>query len=114
MKSLLVILALAASASADTKVAKIAEFDYGKSYLHAKARKALTTFAKSWQQHRVRVTIEGHGYTEDEEWSIELGQRRADRVRDFLVQHGVDASYLSAVGHSRATSGRYVDLVVAQ
>jgi OOP family OmpA-OmpF porin len=45
------------------------------------------------------VVIEGHtdaiGGDED---NLRLSQQRADAVRDYLVEHGVDAGQVSAVG----------------
>ena len=115
MKFLPIVVALLVplTATADTsKIAKAAKFEYGQIRLRSEARKELAAFAKSWREHPTQVRIEGHGYTNDEEVSIELGQRRADRVRDFLVKHGVDAGAITAIGHSRGERGRYVDLVL--
>ncbi|MCB2204522.1 OmpA family protein [bacterium] len=46
------------------------------------------------------VEIRGHTDTDGEEWyNQNLSERRAESVRNFLVQHGVDAERLRAVGY---------------
>ena len=96
-------------------VAKVKSFDYGNLYVHTEEREELQRVANLWRQRRAwwTITVEGHGYVpNDEEASIELGEKRAMRVRDLLVKYGVDARFITAVGHSRAEPGRYVDVSV--
>ncbi|MCG8419240.1 MAG: OmpA family protein [Proteobacteria bacterium] len=51
--------------------------------------------------HRdVRVRIEGHTSSEGRrEYNMSLSQRRAQAVTDYLVDHGIEASRLKAVGY---------------
>lgn len=95
--------------------ATVAGFEYGETYVHTKQRHELRKLAKQLKQMPgwSHITIEGHGYVEaNEEESIELGQRRADRVKKLLVKYGVDPKYVVAVGHSRGEPGRYVELTI--
>ena len=96
-------------------VAKVQSFDFGRLYVHTDERQELRRIANLWRQRPSwwTITVEGHGFVEgDEEASIELGERRAQRVRDLLVKYGVDPRFVTAVGHSRAEPGRYVDVSV--
>jgi outer membrane protein OmpA-like peptidoglycan-associated protein len=117
----LLALALPLTAAAETHtqkrvpVAKVKSFDYGKLYVHTPERQELQRLAQLWRQRPAwwTVTVEGHGYVaNDEEASIELGEKRAQRVRDLLVQFGVDPRFIVTVGHSRAEPGRFVDVLV--
>jgi outer membrane protein OmpA-like peptidoglycan-associated protein len=64
-------------------VTKVTSFDYGKLYVHTPERQELQRVAQLWRQRPAwwTVTVEGHGYiANDEEASIELGEKRAKRV----------------------------------
>jgi len=96
-------------------IAKVTSFDFGRLYVHTPERADLQRIANLWRQRRAwwTITVEGHGFVEgDEEASIALGEKRAQRVRSLLVKYGVDPRFVSAVGHSRATPGRYVEVTV--
>ena len=48
----------------------------------------------------VRIEIQGHASSEgDDEYNLQLSQRRAESVRSYLAQRGVDALRLTAVGY---------------
>ena len=128
LKRLLVVLAVAlpvpaiaenftAEPTAQRKldVAKVKSFDFGKLYVHTEERQEIFRIAQLWRQRAAwwTITVEGHGYVAgNEEASIELGEKRAQRVRDLLVKFGVDARFIVTIGHSRAEPGRYVDVTV--
>ncbi len=129
LKKLLVLAALTfpVSASADIRtdvggaaqtkltVTRVKSFDFGKLYVHTPERQELYRIAQLWRQRPTwwTITVEGHGFVEtNEEASIELGQKRADRVRDLLVRFGVDPRFIKTVGHSRLEPGRFVDVSV--
>lgn len=130
LKHLLVLAALAlpVSASADIHtgvgrpadhtmqpVTRVKSFDFGELHVHSSERQELFRIAQLWRQRPAwwTITVEGHGYVAtDEEASISLGQKRAERVRDLLVKFGVDARFIKTVGHSRSVPGRYVDVSV--
>ena len=48
----------------------------------------------------VRIEIQGHASSDgDDDYNLELSQRRAASVRAYLVQRGVESSRLTAVGY---------------
>jgi peptidoglycan-associated lipoprotein len=76
-------------------------FDYDKSNLRDDARRTLDQDGKYLVDNSsTRVLLEGHC---DERGSVEynlaLGERRAQSVRNYLVQFGVDASRLSTISY---------------
>ena len=51
----------------------------------------------------LRVEVAGH--TDDrgtEEYNLDLSMRRAESVRDYLVDHGIDGGRLVAQGYGRS------------
>jgi outer membrane protein OmpA-like peptidoglycan-associated protein len=97
------------------QVAKVKSFDFGNTYVHTEERIELQRVANLWRQRRHwwTITVEGHGYVaNNEEASIELGEKRAQRVRKLLVKYGVDPRFVTAIGNSRTEPGRFVDVTV--
>ena len=108
-------LAAAPTAQRKLDVGKIKSFDFGRLYVHTDEREELFRIAQLWRQRPAwwTITVEGHGYVPgNEEASIELGEKRAERVRSLLVKYGVDSRFVVTIGHSRAEPGRYVDITV--
>jgi len=106
-----------ASAPTQHKLAimKVKSFDYGRIYVHTTEREDLRRVANLWRQRRSwwTITVEGNGFVaDDEEASISLGEKRAQRVRDLLVKYGVDPRYVVTIGNSRDEPGRNVDVFV--
>ncbi len=79
-------------------------FDFDRATLRLPAPKLdeiADTLKANPQVANVRIT----GYTDrigSPKYNLGLSQRRANAVRDYLVQHGVDASRLVAVGKGEA------------
>jgi peptidoglycan-associated lipoprotein len=76
-------------------------FDYDRFVLRDDAREALTGDGKLLVDNPgVKVLLEGHC---DErgtvEYNLALGERRANAVRAYLVQYGVDVSRLSTISY---------------
>lgn len=97
------------------QVFSVRSFDFGRTYVHTPERHELQRIAHLWRQRRswTTITLEGHGYVAgDEEQSIAIGERRAEKVRSLLVKMGVDPKHIVVVGHSRSVPGRYVDIHV--
>ena len=76
-------------------------FDYDKYALRQDARNILQANAKVLQDNNAgSLTLEGHC---DErgtaEYNLALGQRRADAVKDYLVNLGMSASAIQTVSY---------------
>jgi outer membrane protein OmpA-like peptidoglycan-associated protein len=79
-------------------------FDVGKWTLKPGAREKLARIAGIVAQHPgLKLQIEGHtDSTGSDETNQVLSERRAAAVRDFLVQQGIDASTITAMGMGKA------------
>jgi OmpA-OmpF porin, OOP family len=80
-------------------------FETGKADLRPGALRnlyPLVTFLQKYPEHR--VLIEGHtDSVGSEAYNLDLSQRRADAVRDFLLQNGVKAAQLTTRGYGKAS-----------
>ena len=78
-------------------------FDFNVSDLRPDAREALDTLAKCLQQNAAwRLTVEGHcderGTTD---YNLQLGERRASSVREYLVRLGVDKARVKTISYGK-------------
>ena len=103
-------------------------FDTGKSQLKAGAKNTLTKIAAQLRNsENVRISVEGH--TDDvgaEDKNMELSEKRAQAVRDVLVNAGVSADRITSSGKGEAEpiatnktaagrqQNRRVELVITQ
>jgi outer membrane protein OmpA-like peptidoglycan-associated protein len=80
-------------------------FETGKADLRPGALRNLYPLVTFLQQYpERRAVIEGHTDSVGSEASnLDLSQRRADAVRDFLLQNGVKASQLTTRGYGKAS-----------
>ena len=105
------------SAQEQIKIGKLVVFDPGRVRVRSHAREDIMAIARAWRANAARTTIiiEGHAFEANEEDSIALGQKRADKVRDYLIRYGVDARHVTAIGHSRHAieegAGMHVDII---
>jgi len=80
-------------------------FETGKADLRPGALRnlyPLVTFLQKYPEHR--VVIEGHtDSVGSDAYNLDLSQRRADAVRDFLLQNGVKAAQLATHGYGKAS-----------
>lgn len=80
-------------------------FETGKADLRPGALRnlyPLVTFLQKYPERR--VVIEGHtDNVGSEAYNLDLSQRRADMVRDFLFQNGVNAAQMSTRGYGKAS-----------
>jgi outer membrane protein OmpA-like peptidoglycan-associated protein len=76
-------------------------FQKNSSYLMRDSEVLLLDVVAALQSQRtMKVEIQGHTCDlGDGKYNKWLSQRRANRVLEFLVRHGIDAARLSAVGH---------------
>lgn len=80
-------------------------FETGKADLRPGALRnlyPLVTFLQKYPERR--VVIEGHtDSVGSDAYNLDLSQRRADAVRDFLLQNGVHAAQMSTRGYGKAS-----------
>ena len=80
------------------------EFDFDKATLRPENRELLSRIAGVLlTSKRYRVQI--HGHTDDigsSEYNERLSERRADAVRNYLVDAGIDPGIISIKGHGKA------------
>jgi OmpA-OmpF porin, OOP family len=80
-------------------------FETGKAELRPGALQnlyPLVTFLQKYPERR--VMIEGHtDSVGSEAYNLDLSQRRADAVRDFLLQNGVNPAQLTTRGYGKAS-----------
>ncbi|HEX8904061.1 MAG TPA: peptidoglycan-associated lipoprotein Pal [Longimicrobiaceae bacterium] len=93
----------AATASAREALTEIVFFEYDSDEITPTAEQKLNTKAEVLRANPgVRLRIEGHcdqrGSTE---YNLALGQRRAEAVRAYLVNLGIDGSRLSTISYGK-------------
>ena len=75
-------------------------FDLGKDALKPDAKESLSKAVPTLRDSQTTIVIEGHtDSTGSDAINQPLSERRANRVRDFLVSQGVAASKMAAVGY---------------
>jgi outer membrane protein OmpA-like peptidoglycan-associated protein len=80
-------------------------FETGKADLRPGVLRTLAPLVTFLQQYpERRVVIEGHtDSVGSEAYNLDLSQRRADAVRDFLLQQGVQARQMATRGYGKAS-----------
>lgn len=97
----------AASSSACRDIGITVSFDSGSYELNTNAKGALNGVAQ-WMAAKESRTLKLAGHTDisgDAGSNQTLSDRRAEVVKDYLLQHGVDGSRISAVGHGEELTG---------
>lgn len=75
-------------------------FDLGKDALKPDAKQSLSKAVPTLRDSQTTIMIEGHtDSTGSDAINQPLSERRANRVRDFLVSQGVAASKMAAIGY---------------
>jgi len=75
-------------------------FDLGKDALKPGAKDSLSKAAVTLKDSQTNIVIEGHTDSSGSDAINQpLSERRANRVRDFLISQGVPAAKLAAVGY---------------
>lgn len=82
---------------------KDAFFDFDKSSIRDDAKDALNGDAEFLKAHpSVSIIVEGHCDDRGSaEYNMGLGDRRANAVRDYLIQQGVDGSHVRTVSYGK-------------
>lgn len=76
-------------------------FDFDKSEIRADMRNTMNENARLMNRYKtVRVRIEGHcDERGTNEYNMALGQRRADIVKQYLIDYGISASRIQTVSY---------------
>jgi len=76
-------------------------FDFDKSDVRPDQLPRLETDASWLKEHRgLKFRIEGHcDERGSEEYNLALGDRRANRVKEFLIREGVDSSSINTISY---------------
>jgi outer membrane protein OmpA-like peptidoglycan-associated protein len=79
-------------------------FDVDKATLKPATRETLAKVAGILLSHpTLRVSVEGHtDSTGSDEYNLKLSQRRADSVREYLIENGISASNIEAHGMGKS------------
>ena len=82
------------------RLASLITFRPGRVRVYAKDREKLMVLAHAWQHHPQwgHITIEGF---DRDPGNLVLAQRRADKIRNYLIRYGVAAEDITAVGRAR-------------
>jgi len=78
-------------------------FDYDDATLRPSVREAIEEHAKRLKENTLVIKIEGHADERGtEEYNRELGQRRAEAVRDLLISMGVNSSQIETISYGES------------
>ena len=92
-----------AAAGSGEAVLEAVYFDYDRAELRSDARTTLQANATTVKNGGGNITIEGYcDERGSEEYNLALGERRANGVRQYMVDLGVPASKLSTVSFGEA------------
>lgn len=78
-------------------------FEYDRSELKPEWQQTLERHAQ-WLKSHASVSVQVEGHCDErgtEEYNLALGQRRADSVRTFLVEKGVDPNRVSTISYGK-------------
>lgn len=90
---------------------RVVTFDPGRIRVYSAGRETIQSIAQSWKDNARWVVITVNGYAEN----LELSQRRAEKIRGYLIRYGVPAAFVVATGHGAGTDdgAPHVDLSIA-
>ncbi|SKA88485.1 OmpA family protein [Prosthecobacter debontii] len=91
------------------------EFEGNSFSLKGAHRKTLSELSKDWSSSKPRYLVAGYTQPDlPEDYARSLSERRAQAVRQALIESGVEATHLQTVGfgHDSAPSGPTTGVVV--
>jgi outer membrane protein OmpA-like peptidoglycan-associated protein len=96
---------------------QVVEFEPGRVRVYSKSREKIQALAEAWKTRADWSAITVDGYSgaaaRSDAENTALGQRRAERIRDYLIRDGIPGDRIVAVGHADARGERFVDLTLA-
>jgi outer membrane protein OmpA-like peptidoglycan-associated protein len=84
----------------------IVHFDPGRVRVYSKSREKIQAIVHTWRQRTDWSVITVHGYAGG---NAALGQRRAEKIRGYLIRYGIPPELVVALGHA---GGATVDLSI--
>jgi outer membrane protein OmpA-like peptidoglycan-associated protein len=85
---------------------RLVDFEPGRVRVYSKSREKIQALVQRWKQRADWSVITVDGYAAD---NLELAQRRADKIRGYLIRYGVPPALVVAKGHTGAAT---VDLSI--
>lgn len=80
-------------------------FDVNRARVRSAGRAIVSDLVRVWSEHPewTSIVVEGHADIRGSDaYNLDLSQRRADRVRDYMVSRGADPARITAVGFGRS------------
>lgn len=74
---------------------RFVDFAPGRVRVYSKSRAKIAALANQWKHHEDWSVITVHGFAGTES----LAQRRADKIRGYLIRYGIPADFVIAVAH---------------
>lgn len=102
---------------------RLVTFEPGRIRVYSESREKLARLATVWRDSVGWAEITVHGYADaggrTSAANLALAQRRADKIRGYLIRYGVDPAYITAVGLPGAEAdgpgaARHVDLAITR
>ena len=113
-------LAVALAAEQDhLTLQRVVTFNPGRIRVYSASREAIQAIAQSWKDNArwAVITVDGYSFepSRSEAENVALSQRRAEKIRGYLIRYGVPAAYVIAAGHGATATAAapHVDLSIA-
>ncbi len=83
-------------------VLRAVHFDFNKSNIRADARPILDEAVRMLKERNINVVVQGHTDSVGSDgYNMKLSHRRADAVKQYMVDHGIASSRISAEGFGK-------------
>jgi outer membrane protein OmpA-like peptidoglycan-associated protein len=89
---------------------RFVDFAPGRVRVYSKSRAKVEALADRWKRHPGWATITVHGYAGAGDGV--LAQRRADKIRGYLIRYGVPADLVVAEGHVSPSAAATAELSI--
>ena len=78
----------------------VVDFAPGRVRVYSSSRAKIQAIVARWQEHGDWSVITVHGYGS----ALDLGRRRAEKIRGYLIRYGIPGDLVVAVGHAAAAA----------
>ncbi len=101
----------------ELRLDNLVTFEPGSARVYSPDRERIAELARQWREHGASREIVVEGFSDArgraEADNVALSERRAARVRGYLVRYGVDPAYVRTVARGSEGNGRRVGLSIA-